>query len=106
MRNGDVRRACLALVHHRVSALAPSADPLPVALGFHLARGQSSLNAMAALCAGALADAATPVRWQPSAALRALLGEYGAVCLERHPAERAAHRRGVLRSVRAADVLH
>lgn len=104
MRNGDVRRACLALVHSRIHALASNGDPPPLALGWHLERGRSSLNAMAALCAGALVDAATPLRWHPSAGLLALLDEYGAVRLDRR-AERAAPARAVGRA-RAIDALH
>lgn len=104
MRNGDMRRACLALLHHHVSAPAPSAEPAPVALGWHLERGRPSLNAMAALCGGALADAARAPRWRTSTALRALLGEYRAVRLERRAAEHAAPSHGTLRQ--AAEALH
>ena len=79
MRNGDVRRLCVALVHNRVSA-TPSADPLPAALGWQLERGRTSATAMAALCAGALAGPPAPDRrWQPSATLTTLLDEYRAV---------------------------
>ena len=104
MRNGDVRRACLALIHSRVHALVSNGDPPPLALGWHLERGRSSLNALAALCAGALATAAVPVRWQPSAGFLALLDEYGAVHLARR-AEHAAPARAVRRA-HATDALH
>jgi hypothetical protein len=106
MRNGDVRRACLALVHNRARAAVPAADPLPVALGWHLERAGTSLSAMTALCAGALADATPGARWQPSAALRGLLGEYGAVRRERGPLERVVHTRNGAQAARAADALH
>lgn len=79
MRIADVRRACLAVVHHRVGAGAPAADPAPMALGWHLERGRWSLNALAALCAGALAAAVSPPYWRPSATLCTLLSEYHAV---------------------------
>ena len=101
MRTADVRRACLALVHHRVCAVAPAADPAPVALGWHLDGSRASLNAMAALCAGALADAAPPLCWRPSPVLRALLGEYRAVRDERRLGPHRAPS-----APRAADALH
>lgn len=83
MRNGDVRRLCVALVHNRVSA-APSADPLPAALGWQLEHGRTSAVAMAALCAGALTGAPAAERhWQASPALATLLDEYRAVRLAR-----------------------
>lgn len=90
MRNGDVRRLCVALIHNRVSA-APSADPLPAALGWRLERGRTSAAAMAALCAGALAGPPAPDRrWQASTALATLLDEYRAVRHERAIPLRAA----------------
>ena len=84
MRNADVRRACLALMHHHLRAVPAAADPAPVALGWQLENGRTSANAMAALCSGALAGLATaPSRWQPSDMLRALLEEYGHVGRDR-----------------------
>ena len=105
MRNADVRRACLALMHHHLQAVPGPAEPAAVALGWHLENGGTSANAMAALCGGALAGrAAASARWQPSDALRTLLEEYGVVRRDgasvagSHPATPA---RGP-----AADALH
>jgi len=105
MRNADVRRACLALMHHHLQAVPAAAEPAAVALGWHLENGGTSGNAMAALCGGALAGrAAASARWRPSDALRTLLEEYGLVRRDRasvagsHPATPA---RGP-----AADALH
>ena len=81
MRNAELRRACLALVHNRVRAATPGADPLPIALGFQLEQGGISPRAMVALCAGVLRTAGgTP--WRPSAELRTLLLEYRAASAE------------------------
>jgi hypothetical protein len=94
MRNGDVRRTCLALVHNRVRTADAAADPPPVALGWQLECGRSSAAALAALCAGVLAGASAPSRWQPSATLRALVSEYGAADRERPMANAGRARSG------------
>lgn len=106
MRNGDVRRLCVALVHNRVSAVRPGTDPQAAALGWQLERSRTSSNAMAALCAGALSGrGATADRWRPSAALEALLTEYAGVQIERAlPAREPAPKRS--RSERLADAMH
>ena len=59
MRNAELRRACLALVHNRVRAATPGADPQPIALGFQLEQGGISPRAMIALCSGVLRSAAS-----------------------------------------------
>ncbi|MBX3024332.1 hypothetical protein KF840_05420 [bacterium] len=74
MRNGELRRYCLALVHNRVCAAAPTTDPVPLALGWQLENGRASARAMGMLC-GAVTGAG-PARWRPSSDLRALLREY------------------------------
>jgi hypothetical protein len=75
MRNAELRRACVALIHNRVRAAAPAEDPVPSAIGWHLENSQVSAGAMSALCAATVAGVRT-ARWRPSAALRALLREY------------------------------
>jgi hypothetical protein len=94
MRNGDVRRTCLALVHNRVRTADAAADPPAVALGWQLERGRWSPAALAALCAGVLAGASAPSCWQPSATLRALLSECGAGDRERPMANAGRARTG------------
>lgn len=105
MRNGDVRRLCVALVHNRVSAVRPGTDPQPVALGWHLERSRASSNAMAALCAGALnGRGGASGRWRPSAVFEALLTEYAGVQVERSmPARESAPKRS--RTERLADAM-
>ncbi|HSP98409.1 MAG TPA: hypothetical protein VL049_14375 [Candidatus Dormibacteraeota bacterium] len=104
MRNADVRRACLALIHDRLDAESPALDPPPVALGWHLEHGCAAVRAMAARCAGILAGGEA-TRWRPSPVLRALLGEYGAVRLEWTVSEVRRRQSGVVARRRAADAL-
>ncbi|MDX2169067.1 MAG: hypothetical protein SF182_18510 [Deltaproteobacteria bacterium] len=82
MKNGDVRGACLAIIRNRVGGPAAARAPRPAALGLRLQRGDLPPGELAALCAAVLrtlpraSGAAAERRWEPSAALRALLGEY------------------------------
>lgn len=83
MRNGDVRRLCVALVHNRVTVAVPGPDPQPAALGWQLEQRRQTGPAITALCAGALSGSEMRVlRWRPSPALEALLSEYASVRLE------------------------
>lgn len=91
MRNAELRRYCLALVHNRVCAAEPASDPLPLALGWQLENGRVSARAMGMLC-GAITGAG-PARWRPSADLRALLCEYADARQEEPPGGRAARER-------------
>jgi len=83
MKNGDVRGACIALIRNRVGATGPARPPRPAALGLRLERSDLPPGELAALCAAALGALGSPGvavdpprRWEPSDALRALLGEY------------------------------
>lgn len=75
MRNAEVRGICRALIHNRVCAAEPAADPSPIAMGWQLESGRASARAMAALCAGTVGGRRA-TRWRASASLRALLREY------------------------------
>ncbi len=105
MRNADVRRTCLALIHYCLSLEQTGAPPAPSALGWQLENGGASLKAMAALCSGAFAgrDMARE-RWAPSDALRALLAEYSIVHNGRHSP--AGSQRRPARRGKIADALH
>ena len=94
----------MALVHNRVRAAAPGADPQPIALGFQLEQGGISPRAMVALCAGVLRSAPGS-GWRPSAALLSLLTEYGAASGVGKGRNARAAKRSPAKETGAGDVL-
>lgn len=99
MKNVDVRGACLAIIRNRVGGATAARAPRPAALGLRLQRGEVPAGELAALCAAMLRTLpADSDHWEPSAMLRALLGEYRRVqaapvspALDAHAVEHAAH---------------
>jgi hypothetical protein len=108
MKNGDVRGACLALIRNRVGASPAARPPRPAALGMRLERGDVPAGELAALCAAVIGtlpppqgSAADARRWQPSEALRALLGEYQRVQTRTEPSPHLT-----INGYAAADAAH